>query len=199
MKLHSLFFILMLSLFSCSTGGDVDTTEQEGTDTVDTVIVDAPTGGVVDAPVVTAPTKKNKPLLVEKDLPKSPDGTVVEMTTEEEEQPLVTAPIFFDCEIKKRAKAQMRCSEKSLQTYVEEHIEFVGEEKSEHYASVRIVIRPNGSTGTVTVLGTSDEQFGAAVVKTIRNLNVDGLMWTPAYKDSVAVAFDYYTEFEINY
>jgi hypothetical protein len=196
MKLHSLFFILMLSLFSCTTEGDVDTTEQEGTDTV---IVDVPTGGVVDAPVVSAPIKKKKPVLKQEDLPKSPDGTVVEMSTEEVEESVVTAPIFFDCELKKRERSQMRCSEKYLQSYVEEHIEFEGEEKSEHYASVRIVIRPNGSTGTVTILGTSDDQFGAAIVKVIKKLNVDGLMWTPAYKDGEAISYDYYTEFEIKY
>jgi hypothetical protein len=196
MKLHSLFFILMLSLFGCTTEGDVDTTEQERGDTI---IVDAPTGDVIDYPVVTAPTKKKKPLLVEKDLPKSPDGSVVEMTTEEVEEEVITAPIFFDCEIKKREKSQMRCTEKSLQTYVEEFLQFEGEEGSEHYASVKIVVRPNGSTGTVSVLGTSDEQFGVAVVKTIKNLNVDGLMWTPAYKGETAISYDYYTEFEIKY
>lgn len=197
MKLNSLFFILMLSLFSCTTEGDVDTTEQEGTDTV---IVDAPTGGVVDAPVVSAPAKKKKPTLKEEDLPKSPDGTVVEMSTEEVEgEVVITPPIFFDCEVKKRERSQMRCSEKSLQSYVEEHIEFEGEEGVEHYASVKFVIRANGSTGTVTILGTSDDQFGAAVISTLKKLNVEGLMWTPAYKGGEAINYDYYTEFEIKY
>jgi len=195
MKLHSLFFIFALFLVGCATEGGQDDVQ----DVVqDSVVIDEPTTDVVVTAPQNPPTKK-KPLLGKKDLPTSPDGEVVELQTEEVVEEVVVAPIFFDCEIKKRNRAQARCSEKSLQTYVEESIQFEGEDGVEHYASVKIVIRANGSTGTVSVLGTSDEQFGAAVVKTLKNLNVDGLMWTPAYKGETAISYDYYTEFEIKY
>lgn len=194
MKLHSLFFILMLSLFSCSTEGDVDTTEQEGTDTV---IVDAPTGGVVIEPEITTPVKKNVPVVVEKDVITSPDGSVVELSEEEPEE--VVSPIFFDCEHKRREKAWMRCSEKALQDYVTSTVDFQGLEGEEHYASVKFVIRKNGSVGLVQILGSSTPEFGLAVQKAIKKLNADGLIWTPALQGDTPIDFDYFTEVEITY
>lgn len=208
MKLHSLFLIFALFLFGCATEGTDDHTD---THTVDSLIIDEATEDVVDVVKI----KKSRRTL-EKEVKDPSEGTKEVLKggtsgggevgssslTDKEEEPKeveITSPVFFDCDHKKRDKSKARCSEKELQNYLANNLEFAGEEGSEHYASVSISIRTNGSVGLVTILGSSTPEFGEAVKKTVKQLNADGLIWTPAYKGDEAVPFTYFTEFEVKF
>lgn len=193
-----ILFISALAVTSCKSDGQYAFGTDTTTDSTATA-VEVPTA-VTTVPVKPKPEVKEAetlPTSTVKELPLK-TSTPVQEVQEEEEVSVVTPPVFFDCD-HKREKKEARCTEKALQDYVQTGLDFEGIEDSTYTATVRIGIRTNGSVGIVQVLTSTDETFSRALIKTIKQLNADGLIWTPAMQDSIAVPFDYFTEFEFTF
>ena len=193
MKLHSLFLITAFLVTGCQPKTSTDAVVSDG---ADTLIIEKPVSPDVSPSPVKAPVKV-KPIVKDTEKLVSPDGSVVELSSEEDVE--VVSPIFFDCEHKRKDRARDRCSEKLLQDFVLSTLEFEGAEGEEHYASVKFTIKTNGATSNVTILGSSSDAFAAAVKKALLKLNEEGYIWTPAVQGDLPVHFDYFTEFELKY
>jgi hypothetical protein len=194
MKLRNFVFsIIMLAGFAaCTSEGSFDF----GSDsTVDSTAVTEQVVVTPEAsPTTTTPSTRPKPKVVEP-LPTTPQELPLKTDQPGEEEVVeVTPAVFFDCD-HKRERREARCTEKALQEYVEANLEFEGEQDSTYSATVSIGIRSNGSVGLVKVLTSSHDGFGASIARTIKQLNTDGLIWTPAMQGEEAVSFEYFTEF----
>lgn len=192
-----ILFISAFAITSCKSDGQFDFSADTVTDSVSTVVEVSTTPTTVPVkPKPEVEKAETLPTSTVKELPVKTSTPVQEV--QEEEVAVVSPPVFFDCD-HKRERKEARCTEKALQDYVQTGLDFEGIQDSTYTATVRIAIRTNGSVGIVQVLTSTDETFSRALIKTIKQLNTDGLIWTPAMQDSIAVPFDYFTEFEFTF
>ena len=198
MNLRNLIlFISLFGVISCTPDGEWELGNDSTNDSIAVEEVAA-----VEIAESTSKTVKPKPQVSEAEI--LPSTTPNELPLESsipdeiEEEVEVRPAVFFDCD-HKRERKEARCTEKALQDYVQTGLDFEGIQDSTYTATVRIAIRTNGSVGVVQVLTSTDETFSRALIKTIKQLNTDGLIWTPAMQDSIAVPFDYFTEFEFTF